>query len=300
MSAVFLAVLLAPAAEPEFAGRPLSAWAKQLKDDDTPRRRRAAALALGQLGAANPETLPVVLAALGKAARADASSDVRRQAVAGVAQQKPDDSTAAVDDLTEAVRVEKDAAVRLELATALGRFGPAAAPAVKPLADCLPDADPKLRAAAAAALGRIGADASAAAPALLARLTDADPGVKREAVTAVEPGEAGRAGGRRCGAGRSYCSARPTPPLKPGGARLTRPAGRSAEPTTVAAVGRRSWFTPTPRCGWPLPRHSAGSARPLRSADNRLTTALKLRHGGRKCERQPLAHSLAVWRKRAA
>ncbi len=185
MSAVLFAALLAPAAEPEFAGRPLSAWATQLKEDDTPRRRRAAALALGQLGAANPETLPVVLAALGKAARTDASPDVRRQAVASVAQQKPDDSTAAVDDLTEALRAEKQPAVRLELATALGRFGPAAATAVKPLADCLPDPDAKLRTAAAAALGRIGPDASAAAPALLARLADTDPGVKREAVAAV-------------------------------------------------------------------------------------------------------------------
>ena len=181
-----LVVLLALAvAEPEFAGKPLSAWAKQLKEDDTPRRRRAAAMALGQIGTSNPESLTLVLPALGTAARQDASPDVRRQAVAGIAQQKPDDSTAAVPDLTESLRAEKDAAVRLELATSLGRFGPAAAAAVTTLTDCLPDADAKLRAAAASALGRIGADASTAAPALLARLADPDPAVKREAVAAV-------------------------------------------------------------------------------------------------------------------
>ncbi len=185
MSGFVLLALLAPAAEPEFAGKPLSAWAKQLKEDDTPRRRRAAALALGQIGTSHPESLTVVLPALGTAVRQDASPDVRRQAVAGIAQQKPDDSTAAVPDLTEGLRAEKDAGVRLELATALGRFGPAAAPALTPLTDCLPDADAKLRAAAASALGRIGAEASAAAPALLARLTDTDSAVKREAVAAV-------------------------------------------------------------------------------------------------------------------
>jgi HEAT repeat protein len=185
MTAVFLAVLLSLSAEPEFAGRPLSAWTKQLKEDDTPRRRRAAALALGQIGANNPETLSVVLAALGKAARADGSPEVRRQAVTAVAQQKPDDSVAAVEDFTEALRAEKDGSVRLELATALGRFGPAAAPAVKPLSACLPDADPKLRVAAVVALGRIGVEASSAAPDLLARLSDADPAVAREAAAAV-------------------------------------------------------------------------------------------------------------------
>lgn len=181
-----LVVLLAAlTAEPEFAGKPLSVWAKQLKEDDTPRRRRAAAMALGQIGTRHPESLTAVLPALGTAARHDASPDVRRQAVAGIAQQKPDDSIAAVPELTECLRAEKDNGVKLELATALGRFGPAAAPAVTPLANCLPDPDAKLRAAAAASLGRIGPEASATAPALLTRLTDPDAAVQRESVAAV-------------------------------------------------------------------------------------------------------------------
>lgn len=185
MTAILVAIVFAPAGEPEFAGRPLSAWVKQLKEDDTPRRRRAAAIALGQLGINNPETLPVVLASLGKAARNDGSPEVRRQAVSEIAQQKSDESTAAVEDLTEALRVEKVPAVRLELAIALGRFGAAAAPAVKPLTDCLPDADPKLRAEAAGALGRVGPAAAAATPVLLIQLNDQDPTAQREAVAAI-------------------------------------------------------------------------------------------------------------------
>lgn len=185
------------AEEPSFGGRKLSEWQSMLKEDPTPRKRRAAVVALGQIGADNREVLPVVLVAVGKALRADASPAVRQQAAVVLGQQRVDEKTAGVlPDLIEAVRIEKDPSVRRELATATGRYGAYAKQAVGPLAPFLKDADPAVRAAAADALGRIGPAAGTAVGDVLPLVKDADRSVRQAAVFAlgrIEPEEKGPA-----------------------------------------------------------------------------------------------------------
>ena len=61
------------AEEPSFGGRKLSEWQTMLKEDPTPRKRRAAVVALGQIGADNREVIPVVLVAIGCASLAVAA-----------------------------------------------------------------------------------------------------------------------------------------------------------------------------------------------------------------------------------
>lgn len=185
------------AEEPTFGGRKLSEWQTMLKEDPTPRKRRAAVVALGQIGADNREVLPGVLVAVGKALRADASPAVRQQAAVVLGQQRVDDKTAGVlPDLVEAIRIEKEPAVRRELAVAAGRYGAYAKQAVGPLAPFLKDADPAVRAAAADALGRIGSAAGVAVADVLPLTRDADRAVRQAAVFAlgrIEPEEKGPA-----------------------------------------------------------------------------------------------------------
>ena len=185
------------AEEPSFSGRKLSEWQTMLKEDPTPRKRRAAVVALGQIGADNREVLPVVLVAVGKALRADASPAVREQAAVVIGQQRVDEKTAGVmPDLVEALRIEKEPAVRRELAVAVGRYGGYAKQAVGPLTPFLKDADPAVRAAAADALGRVGGAAASAVTELLPLVKDADRGVRQAAVFAlgrIDPDEKGPA-----------------------------------------------------------------------------------------------------------
>jgi HEAT repeat protein len=186
--ALFAALVAAPAVgqEPEFNGRKLSEWATVLKDDPTPRKRRAAVVALGQIAADNKEALPAILGVVGKALKTDAHPAVREQAAVVLGQQKVEDAgVAAVADLTESLRIEKETAVRREVAAALGRFGKVAKPAVTPLTEALKDPDTAVRAAAADALGRIGPDARKAAADLLILVKDQPRPVRQAAVFAL-------------------------------------------------------------------------------------------------------------------
>jgi hypothetical protein len=78
-----------------------------------------------------------------------------------------------------------DAAERRRAATALGKLGAAASPAVPALAEALSDEDAMVRRAAAQALGEIGPEASIAAPALTGALQDPDAGVREDAALAL-------------------------------------------------------------------------------------------------------------------
>lgn len=171
--------------DPAFNGRKMSEWLTMLKEDALPRKRRAAALALGQIAADNPDTLPTVLPAVAKALRNDANPTVRAQAVAVLAQQPVEKAGLFLLDVTESLRIEKESDVRREIAVLLGRIGRFAHTAVQPLSDVLKDPSPATRAAATDALGRIGKEARAAAPALVPLTKDADRGVRAAAAFAL-------------------------------------------------------------------------------------------------------------------
>jgi HEAT repeat protein len=171
--------------DPKFNDRAMSEWLAILKNDSLPRKRKAAAVALGQIAADFKDTRKFVLPALATAIRTDPAPAVRGQAAVTLGQQPPEFAGAFVTDLAECLRTEKDAAVKKETAIALGRIGRLAKAGVLPLTTLLKDADPGIRAAAAEALGRIGSDAKSATAALLPLVKDADPAVRRQAIFAL-------------------------------------------------------------------------------------------------------------------
>ena len=174
LAVVALAAPPGRADEPTFNDRPLSAWLTMLKEDPTPRKRRAAVVALGEIAAANKAEFVTALSAVGRALQNDASPLVRQQAATVIGQQKVEDAAAVLADLTTAVRVEREPSVRREVAVTLGRFGKLAKQAVPALTDALSDPNDGVKAAAAEALGRVGPEARTAVPELvkLARAAD--------------------------------------------------------------------------------------------------------------------------------
>ena len=179
----------APPDDPEFNGRRGSEWVRILKDDAAARKRRAAVVALGQLWA-DGQYKPAV-PNLGRALQQDPSAAVRLQAAAALGQMKKEevarheDARAALAALIGALQIEKESAVKREVAAVLGRLGEVSKGAVSALSKTLTDADAATRAAAAEALGRIGPDAKAAAAELMPLLKDTDPAVCRAAAFAL-------------------------------------------------------------------------------------------------------------------
>jgi HEAT repeat protein len=180
------ASLTATAADdPVLNGRKTSEWLTMLKEDNVPRKRRAAVLTLGQVVAEHPDTRQTVLPAVARALRNDSNPGVRAQAAAVLGRQPAERAGLFLLDATEALRIEKDSDVRREIAVVFGRLGPHAQPAVQPLTEVLKDPAPATRAAAADALGRIGKEARAAAPSLAPLTRDADRGVQAAAAFAL-------------------------------------------------------------------------------------------------------------------
>lgn len=188
-SVLFLCTVLlaSPVAadEPSFNGRPLAGWLSVLKEDPLPRKRRAAAIALGQIVADSPDTRETVLPALGRSVRKDSSPAVRAAAAGVLSQQAGEKAELFFLDTVEALRIEKDSVVRREIAVCLGRLGAKAGPAAQPLSAVLTDPDPTARAAAAEALGRIGAEGRSSAPELIKLASDPDRNARRSAAFAL-------------------------------------------------------------------------------------------------------------------
>ena len=189
---------------PEFNGKKMSEWIVMLKEDQTPRKRRAAALALGQIVADHKDEKTIAAAALpplAKAVRSDPSPLVRGQAAEILGQQPAELGAAFVSDLVECLRGEKDPKTKADVATAIGRFGPLSRAAVLALTGALKETDPKAKAAVAEALGRIGPDAKTAATELLPLVKESDTGVRRAAIFAlgrIDPDDPGPVSAALC------------------------------------------------------------------------------------------------------
>lgn len=181
--------------EPSYNGRTLSEWQAMLKEDPVPRKRRAALVALGQLGQSHAEHLPAIVLLAGKTLRNDSAAVVREQAATLLGQQKVDEVVlATLPDLVESVRIERELPVKKQVTQILGRFGKSAGTAVPALLSNLTmEQDAGLRAATAEALGRIGPEAKSAASALLPLLQEKDIPLRRAAIFAlgrIEPDDA--------------------------------------------------------------------------------------------------------------
>jgi HEAT repeat protein len=164
--------------EPVVLSKPLSQWLEMLRNDGKPERRRAALIALEQIGAKRSrQVVPAIMTAL----RADQDEKVRERAAAvlGTSAEK------ALKDIPEgfkfdplrevlvgALKEDKSARVREAAARALGRLEVHARQAVGALAGALKDPSPATRAAAADTLRRLGPDSHEALPELEKVLRD--------------------------------------------------------------------------------------------------------------------------------
>jgi HEAT repeat protein len=149
-----------------------------LKDKD-PALRQNAARALGTAGGdARDQVQPALTAALN-----DGEADVRAAAAEGLAALPLTGAdTAAMTELLK----HKDAEVRGQAAHALGKIGPEARTALKPLTEALQDKNAHVRRAAVEALGAFGADAKDSEPDLeKAVQKDSDKEVRRAAIDAL-------------------------------------------------------------------------------------------------------------------
>jgi HEAT repeat protein len=193
--AAFASAAPADDTNPEFNGKTLSEWTTTLRESQSARLRKVSVVAVGQIAADHQEKTKMVkeiMTAVGKAMRNDSAVAVRAEAarvLGKAAIQLMDDRTADVGsvviDLSEGLRLEKEAEAKLEEATALGRYGKLAKPAVQTLAAAAADKDAKVQAAAATSLGRIGPDAKTVDGDLLPLLKSPDAAVRKAAAFAL-------------------------------------------------------------------------------------------------------------------
>jgi HEAT repeat protein len=171
-------------ADPEYDGKKASEWVNIIQSDTSARKRAVAAVALGNIWAKH-RYADALEKGVGRSLQLDSSAAVRAQCAAVIAGLKPEDAAKIEKYIVDTFKEEKDARVRKELATAVGRFPDIAKKTVEPLIVVLKDSDPAARAVAADALAKAGPEAKAAAPVLLPLLNDPDKAVRQAAVFAL-------------------------------------------------------------------------------------------------------------------
>jgi HEAT repeat protein len=150
---------------------PVSVWV--LRNAPEPEARWRAADALGKIGKDATPAGPALVAAL-----SDGDPLVRRVAARSLGELAPD----VADAVPALVALFPD----IEAIRAVARFGPHAAPAVRPLLDHFANPDPAIRWQAARAVGKIGPPAVSAVPELARLLrSDPDPLVREHAAEAL-------------------------------------------------------------------------------------------------------------------
>ena len=169
--------------DPEVDGKKASEWFSILRNDASARKRVQAAAALGPLWLKHQhkDALPDLVRSM----KVDTSAAVRAQCVRTFGSLPPDTAAVLAKEVSAAFAEEKEAAVRKELAVALGRFPEVAKKSVEPLSGVLKDPDPAAKVAAAEALARAGKDAKDAADDLLPLLDDKEKPVRQAAVFAL-------------------------------------------------------------------------------------------------------------------
>jgi HEAT repeat protein len=172
-------------AEPEFLGRKLTAWSEQLQSDPVPRKRRAAALALGQIAVDSPENRQQAVVLLSRTVQKDSEYAVRQQALSALIALPVEAVEKFAPDFASALGQETDAQLKRQIAILLGRIGPAAQVGLLPLRKSLDHADAAVRASAAEAIGQIGGAAGDSEQLLLRKLKDSVPSVRQYAAMAL-------------------------------------------------------------------------------------------------------------------
>lgn len=170
--------------EPEFKGKALSYWIKQINEGPSPQDRIRGVLAVEQIGywSSKDKALPALIRAMRQdkepkvraaGARALGRAIVRAFEIAvedGKDKPKLDKQR---DELAAVLKTDKADAVREAAAWALGDLGPDARGSVGTLAGALKDKHAGTVRAAASALRKVGKDAREAEPDLVKLLADA-------------------------------------------------------------------------------------------------------------------------------
>ena len=178
IAAVIGAVLISAGAgaarAQEVLGKTKAEWLGVLQKDPKPELRKAAVIALGILGPAQKDVLPV----LSKALQEDKDELVRLQVVATLGSLGRNELKDLVPTFADVLREDKSAAVRAQTAALFAKLGDAARPALTTLEKALGDMNPQVRAAAADAIGRIGPEAKNSIPKLVPLCKDMDVAVR--------------------------------------------------------------------------------------------------------------------------
>jgi HEAT repeat protein len=144
-------------------------WLKILLEDERPKARRAAIIALEVIGPKGDRVLHGLTMAMEK----DKDAEIRRE-VAQALGRMGEEAKLTVPSLAKALAEDKEAGVREAAARALGgRMVPHSRTAVDELGKALKDSSPGVRTGAASTLNDLGAEAKAALPRVLAYLQDA-------------------------------------------------------------------------------------------------------------------------------
>lgn len=166
--------------EDKYLQRTASSWAEDLLQA-SPAKRRAAAFALGRLGAHALPQLP----RLKQIAQQDPEPPVRSAVATTLGELGAFSASDIVPVLITMMEKDKSPVVQRAAIMALGKLGDRAALAEPSLRSILKDADPGKRQNAAWALGELGKAAIPAIPALTEALEDADANVRRDVVRSL-------------------------------------------------------------------------------------------------------------------
>lgn len=165
------------AEEPTVGGKTKSEWITFIKDPN-PRRREAAVVALGLIGAKDRNVQELFRELMLN----DMVEKVRLKAVTVVQDFEKDNLRQLLPTLADLLKADKSPLVRAAAATALGKAGDVAKSVVNGVIDAFKDPDVNVRAAAAEAVGRIGEEGKAGVPGLIELLKDTDSAVRLAAV----------------------------------------------------------------------------------------------------------------------
>ncbi len=155
-------------------------WLAILANDEKPRMRKAAVIALGIYGPGQRDVLP----ALNKALLGDKDDSVRVQIIQVMGSIDRKELRDALPTLSDALKDDKSSSVKAGAAGVMGKLGELAKPALNTLIICLKDPDVRVRAAAVDTIGKIGPDAAKPAMAeMLPLLKDTDSLVRYSTVS---------------------------------------------------------------------------------------------------------------------
>jgi HEAT repeat protein len=180
--ALLALILAAPASGDDLVlGKKKGEWIDSLKTEKEAKRRRAAVIALGIVGATQDDVDRV----LGDTLANDEAPEVRQQVLLVVRNLRKEQLGKWTQRMGQVLKYDKHAPNRMHAASILGKLEDLAKPVLSNILAACKDPDASVRAAIVETVGRIGPDASDAVPELIAMLKDKDFAVRVNTVATL-------------------------------------------------------------------------------------------------------------------